>query len=309
MLKCSNCSLEQSEGKFCGSCGGALEDASNEQKEVVALEEKEDNEQLPNEQPEQQRATTESQEQPTQTADPVQQATQAEAEIAASQAPPIPNDTKEKIIEKSKVYGAYFLEYLKTPSRIFSVREKELTNGLFSLVIISILLALSLTKIVANFTTPFFNTQFSIDAFIERPSFFLIFLNTLLFVIVMIAVTISLLFVINKLFGTGYSFKEITSIFGAHMTPVIIAVSLSLIFALIKSNTAAITLLLISAALVATTVPIYLISRLLSKQSKALDALYGYLLYIATSGFVYFILFGIFIDSKIGSLYRDLPNW
>lgn len=78
------------------------------------------------------------------------------------------------------------------------------------------------------------------------------------------------------------------------------------ILALIKSNIAAFILLFISLALVVTTSPMYLISRLLSKQSRGIDALYGYFIYIVTSGIVYFILFGIFIDSQIGGFLEDI---
>lgn len=107
MLKCSNCGIEQSEGKFCGSCGGALVEDSSEQEEVVASGEKADNEQSSNEPVEQQQSAT-TQERPTQATEHVQQAAQTEAEVTASQAPLVTNGTTEQIINQSKIYGEYF---------------------------------------------------------------------------------------------------------------------------------------------------------------------------------------------------------
>src|SRR5690625_7495914 len=136
------------------------------------------------------------------------------------------------------------------------------------------------------------------------PTFLSIFLNTLLLIVLAIIVTLTLLFVINKLFGTDYTYKEMVSVFGAHMVPVIVVGGISLLLVLVKSNTAGSIAVSITIAFSITTIPIYLISNLLSKRPQAVDPLYGYLLYVVSAGLSFEILFTIFIDSIIVILFK-----
>lgn len=277
MLECSNCGSKQAEGKFCGSCGGTLIEASAAE---TAVEEH----------------VEESKEQPVQVKEEVA-ATEVPGETAVS---PSSNEMVDQAVGISKEFGSYFKEYIKAPSLIFAKGESEFKNSLISLAIMSLLFALTLSSLYRNFDVH--------DVFM-MPSAFSIFGTSLLFIVIVTAVILALLFLINKLFGTESSIKKVTSIFGTHMIPVNILALLTLVLALLKSNTAGWSLLFIVFGLVVTAIPVYIISSLLTKRSKAIDPLYGYLLYLVAVSITFIILLIIFVDSAIGNLLEDISYY
>lgn len=281
MLQCKDCSSKQAEGKFCGSCGGQL----------VQMSEKESSEV---EQPEQAAA----------------QPVQAEEEVSASEVTteastsPSSNEIVEQAVGVSKEFSSYFKEYIKEPSLIFPKKENEFKNGLISTALVALLIALTVSGLYRNIA---YNEMYY--SFVDMPSPISMFGSILLFMVIAIIVTLALLFIINKFFGTESSFKEITSIFGVHMLPVNILALLSFILVLIKSNTTGWILLFIAFGLVISMIPIYLINSLLTQSSKGVDPFYGYLLYLIAVGITYTVLFAIFVDSAIGNFLNSIPYW
>src|SRR5690625_7753193 len=93
------------------------------------------------------------------------------------------------------------------------------------------------------------------------------YINTLLLIVLAIIFIITLLFVINKLFGTDYTYKEMVSVFGAHMVTVIVVGGISLLLVLVKSNKAGSIAVSITIAFYIKSIPIYLISYIIYKRS------------------------------------------
>lgn len=259
MLTCSECGTEQHEGRFCGDCGGLL--IAEGEVEGSSLEQ------------------------------------MAQAEVVVSQEPPTPvtstgtNDSMDKVMETSKAYGAFFTQYLKQPSLIFSKATDEFKNGLISIAVVAVLLSLA------------FYHMIKVDYYGMGSSFLSVAGNALFVIIIFIGIIVSILFVINKFFGENLTFKEITTIYGAHMSPVIILTGVTLLLVVARSLAFGSILLFITMSLITVIVPMYLISSLLTRQSKGTDPLYGFLIYIVSVGISFFIVFAIFVDSVVNQFF------
>ncbi|MDY0409145.1 hypothetical protein [Paracerasibacillus soli] len=130
-----------------------------------------------------------------------------------------------------------------------------------------------------------------------------------MFVAISMILVIAVLFVVNLFFGGQVTFREMVSVYGVHMVPVIVIALLSLLLILLNSYSFGGILLMVSLGFILTTVPLYLIASLLTKQSKSLDAFYGYIVYIVMAGIVFLIYFSIIIDSTIGNLIDGYFYW
>lgn len=291
-MKCTDCGLEQEEGKFCGQCGASLPvvDHKGLNVEQVVVHH------APNESAGQDR---------------VEQATGMDSSLQGSssnsQGVEVNKDAMDKVKHTTKAYWTYFIEYLKHPSLIFSKKEESFKHGLISIVIVAFLLALSTSMLVRNLTRLAyrdFGAMFS-DYYVG-PSIFSIFWYALVFVVISMAIILFLLFVVNQLFGTAYSLKEITSVYGAHLVPVIVVTGIAFLLIVLKSYTFGGYLLLIAFALAVTTFPVYLISSLLTRRSKSLDPLYGYLIYLVLMGIAFSIFAFILMDSAFGQMLDEI---
>ncbi|MFC0302585.1 hypothetical protein ACFFIS_17645 [Virgibacillus soli] len=272
-MQCKNCGNEQNEGKFCGQCGGPLEEnvhvTENTPQEEVAATSVESQEVL------------------------VTSSTQAGTEANGNNTS---NESIEKVKETSKMFGQYFVNYLKHPSEIFSKKGHEFQNGMISLVLLSVIMSLSFYFMVDDMSwsgIPFFST----------------FASIFVFVAISMILVIAVLFVVNLFFGGQVTFREMVSVYGVHMVPVIVIALLSLLLILLNSYSFGGILLMVSLGFILTTVPLYLIASLLTKQSKSLDAFYGYIVYIVMAGIVFLIYFSIIIDSTIGNLIDGYFYW
>ena len=206
-------------------------------------------------------------------------------------APPVepaePNVYVENVKEKSKLYFQYFMQYLKNPAHVYKRGEAEFPNGLTSIIILGVLLGLSFFTLINN------------GGFYD-PSFFSVFGGILFFSFVSMGLVIVALLLINNFFGPQHSFKSIVSLYGGHLSPILLIAAASLLLMLLKSYTFGSLALVIIFMFLISLLPLYLISVLLTKKSSGLDPFYGYVLYIVT----FSILFGIFTvilaDSTIG---------
>lgn len=207
------------------------------------------------------------------------------------------NDSFEKVKDASAAYWTYFVDFLKQPSLTFSKRPKEAQNGVISIVLAILFFSVTLYNIIK---APLYDIPAGFSTYIEGPSFFSVVGNSLFSLAMIIAIIISILFLINKFFGDGQlTFVDMTSIYGAHMTPFIVFNIAILLLAVINSLTYATVLLSLSFLLITFIVPLYLISHLLTKQSSVIDPFYGYITYIVASGIAFYVITSIFVDTII----------
>ncbi len=260
MKKCLSCSSQQEEGKFCGQCGGAL----------VAMDGREE-------------AATLSQ-------------TNTES-IGASNSIHVENVKKH-----SKQYWSYVIEFIKKPSQVFSNGEQSFFNGLITILLYAIMVAISLYAFIKSITKQYlggFGNWFEQDYNIG-PSFFSTFTSVGIFILLSILIVLVSLFIIGKIFGKGYSFKELVGYYGTHLLPIVALSIISLLLILIKSYMYGNILLSVTVLLALVVVPLYIIGRLLAFQSKIIDSFYSYLLYIVLFVVLFSILSSVVVDSTIG---------
>lgn len=307
MKKCNHCGFEQEDGKFCGKCGSPLEDKATAQSSESDKSEKADginqsvSQQASDE--ENQGSQSPSSEQDEIAATTAQRETTVQnSSSTASQNAQAENDMVEKMKETSKEFWSYFTYYLKQPSHIFAERGNEFTNGIINIVAMLFLFSLSTYFLFRNFMSA------TMGSFSPSVPFFPIFGNTLFFTAIFILLVIGILFGINKLFGSEYSFKEIISIYGGHLSLTTIVVAAAFILLLVKANLIGMILIAIVFGLAITTTPLYLISSLLTRKSKSLDPFYGYLIYTVAVAVGFIILFTILADSAVGGLLDDLED-
>lgn len=271
-MVCQSCGHEQAAGKFCGKCGTKLV--------------------------EQMATAVQPMNHPgvhhTGNADPSQGATQPDAtqhETAAAYAgqPQQPNIHVEKVKETSKMYWSYYLQYLKHPSKIFENSEREFINGLISIAVFAVLVSLA-----AFNSTPSTGFDFLDQA---GPSFITVLLGTVISIAILSGVVTFALFLANRFFGPNMSYKKIVSIYGAHLTPIILLAAVSFLLLLLKSYIAGNMLMFITLGLPFILLPLYLIGRFLSIQAKGMDPLYGFLSYIILSSVLFSIVFAVLADS------------
>src|SRR5699024_9320835 len=182
-------------GKFCGKCGQPLSQSTNQNTEETA-------------------ATTASAAQPNQ----VNVAEQNMQQPQQPQQPQQVNPTVEKMKATSRSYWAYFLRYIKRPSQAFETGATEFVSAMISCVLYVVLLALSVYLLISQNTYGLF----------EVP-FFRVFFGMGLFLVVFMAVTLLVMFLTNKLFGPGASFKDVVAQYGGHLTPALLIAALTLI--------------------------------------------------------------------------------
>lgn len=304
-MKCSACGFKQDEGKFCAKCGGGLVDDTSgggsehqnttEEKEMSTDTHKVDEPSVEGDQS--QHA------EPRERTQDLAAATTAQTTNASPESEPAP---KESIFSNrtedsfERVYWIYIKTYIKRPSAIFKTREKEFINGIINILITIFMGSLSFFMLINGFAKSLYSQdQGTIDTGL---SFLSIFGNAFIFTLISVALIIGILFGINMLFGTEWSFKSIVSIYGAHMTPVIIFTIATFLLILLKSYTYGSFFILIYIALLVTAIPVYLISSLLSKVEKPVDPFFGYFIYLIAVAIIFAIFAGIVIDSTFGEL-------
>lgn len=201
----------------------------------------------------------------------------------------------EKVKETSKVYWSYYLQYLKSPSRIFANQEREFVNSLISIGLFAVLVALAAYNAAPR-------TGLS-GVFRELgPSFPTILVSTVISMGIFLGVVTLAMFLINKFFGPDYSYRSIISTYGAHMAPVLLLTAVSLLLLILKSYVAGNVLLMIALCINFVILPLYIIAKLLNRQSRIIDPLYGFLSYMILVGILFSIVFAILADSLIGGI-------
>lgn len=206
-----------------------------------------------------------------------------------------PNPHIENIKDKSKLYFNYFIKYLKNPSHIYNKDENEFLNGMISIVLLATLIGFSFFRLVNNNAYDIYNT-----------SFFSIFGSLFIFSIISTGLVLLTLFLINNFFGPQHSPKLIVTLYGGHLSPVILLGIASLLLLFFKSFTFGSITLIIIFLFSVFILPLYLISFLLTKKSNSADPFYGFIIYIVTFFILFMILTIILADSMISHLLNNL---
>ncbi|AJD92203.1 hypothetical protein JMA_28860 [Jeotgalibacillus malaysiensis] len=247
-MSCIKCGHEQSAGKFCGNCGS----------EMVVKED----------------FVSQNQHQASAPPPPLQEQVQQQHQAAVASAP---NPTIEKAKATSKNYWNYFKQYIKSPSHSLITGEAEFKNGVISIILFSILLG-SLPYLVARRAMESTFGGFGMSDY--GPSFFEMFFQSFMITAAIVFLIITCLFLINKVFGREDTYKSVMTIYGSHILLPLIFLVTAVVTLLMSMYTLSSILIILSLATAVGSIPLYIISSLLSTKSKTADPLYGYIAYI-----------------------------
>lgn len=208
--------------------------------------------------------------------------------IAKSEASP--NEFIEKVKGTSKMYGSYFLNYLRRPSEALKHGEKEFVNGLVTIVILGLLVGLAffsvMTSIGSSYGLSFFSTMS----------------NSLLLILFITALVVGSLFLTTKFLGPDQTFKNIFGIYGTHLIPSTFLVVIALVLILLKAYVFGNLLLSFALIFAFFIVPLYILIKLLQQEESALDPLYCVIVYIVIFGIAFSIFLSVVGDTIMGDV-------
>jgi len=207
------------------------------------------------------------------------------------------NEYIEKVINASKMYWTYFLNYLKYPSLALKQGEKEFLKGVINIVIMAFIIGLFLFTFMKRDASSFLVASYEL-------SFTGVIGSSLLFVFISAAIIIASLFLTIKFLGSEHSFKSIAGIYGTHLIPSTFLVFISFILLLLKAYTYSNFLLSFALLFSFIIIPLYILIKLLTKEEAVIDPIYCVLAYIVTFG----IAFSIYLFLLEGSLIVDVLN-
>ena len=270
-MKCENCGHTQENGTVCDECGGEL-------KSIETTPE-----------PEQ----TETETEYVVTDDGGGQATSD-------------NDFVQKAQDAVNDYVAYLIEYAKEPTKIFKSTKDNITNGFINIG----LTIFFLSFILYNFTrkmSAVFDPGSLMELFGGESTsgvpFFSTWGKSLFYVIIIMAIVVSLLFVTNKVFGNGkLNYLETYSLYGTIILPIVFLSALVFLLSFMTMGKFIIALIAFILAALILLLPIHMISFALATHGKALDPLYSYLCYAVVSSFIFYQFVSLFMKS----MFRDL---
>nr|WP_106784440.1 Yip1 family protein [Lysinibacillus timonensis] len=299
MKKCTACGNVQDLGNFCAKCGGSLEDFN-------ANNQSPPNQQQGNVQQPGQPVNNGQFQQPGQTTNPgqFQQAggpnqfqqpgqfqQQGNPNQQQYQQPAQPNVHVEKVKDQSKAFINFFTTYLKQPSTIFSSGESQFVNGIITVVLYALIVGLTLFVAAHSMFGMFIDTS---------EIFFNVFGGSAIFIIAIYAVVVLSLWIVAKNFGPETSWKAITSYLGAFSIPSILLTVVALLLFLISAYQFANNILFIALLLVVLAVPLFVITRLLTFQTKNFDMFHSYLVYIIIFLVLFWILMNVVWNNTVG---------
>lgn len=204
------------------------------------------------------------------------------------------NQHVENLKKQSKLYGSYFLANLKKPALTHSRSDASLIHPLISIGLLALIISIATYIPYAAFNY-FYDVNFV--SYVIKAFFFML---------VIIGIASLSLFVINHFFGPKLNYKAIISVYGAHLSPSIIAAIVTLLLLFLKSYQFGLTLLSLTVIFSFFILPLYLISGLLAEKSVKIPPFYGFMLYVAMSSFLFYIFGRILADSILGGLFENL---
>ena len=204
-----------------------------------------------------------------------------------------PNIHLEKLKMQAKAYASYFLQHLKNPVLAYDRGKSEFTNGLTSIILFAVLLALALFTSM-NVTTSSFISLFS---------------GALIFILLAMGIALLSLTLITTFLGPQQPFKTLISLYGAHLPSLLVGAIASLLLLLLNSFLYGNLMLSLVFLVAVFLVPLYLLSVFVTKQPPAVDPLYVVILYLLTFSILFAVFFTLLADSAIGSYFYELMYW
>lgn len=209
-----------------------------------------------------------------------------------------PNPTIQSIKDQAKKYWQYFKVHLKAPMQLYEKYEQEFVNGVMSIILFSILIALSFFSLIRNALST-----------TGSESFYSTFGGIFIFSCLSVGLVLVTLTLINHFFGPQYAFKSIVSLFGGHLPITILLLLLSVVLTLLKSFVIGFILLFIAFSYTIFLLPLYLISALLTKKSSGSDPFFGFIIYVVTFSILFTLFMTLLADTRIGLLLNHLGSW
>ena len=205
------------------------------------------------------------------------------------------NAYADKVKVASKMYGNYFLRYLKHPVEVFKQGEKEFSNAVVTLFMMAILVGLVLFTFMTGAASPS----------VEESSSFAVISGASAYALISMIVVLASLFLTTMFPGPEQSIKRLIVIYGTHLLSPIILVVIALVLLLLQASTFAIILLLFAFLLAFFIVPLYMLAKLVTEESTSVDPLYSVMIYLVIVGIISTVIFMIFGDAVVG----NLKNW
>lgn len=203
------------------------------------------------------------------------------------------NEAAEKVKELSSYYWAYFLRFLKNPTRKEEGYSVQFKYGIINIVIAIFLFSIALYRYV--------NIGYlSTEKFI---------FNTMLFIAVVITLIVLLIFVVNMFFSNKkIEITEILSMYGSKFSLIIVLNMLAFLFALMDVEDLTAYLLLFSMFSMWLLIPLFLVSAILKGNSLSLDAFYVYLVYIVLFFIAFKVASSVFTENVLARIFSNAFN-
>ncbi|WP_147423878.1 zinc ribbon domain-containing protein [Cohnella endophytica] len=285
-MQCTQCGQINQSAKFCVKCGANLQAAATSEGANIGFQP-----------PVQPLPAAQPQPQPQQTS-----YQQSRPNLQKPVAHAHPNPQLQQAKQVGKQYLDYFLEVLKSPVRKGqNSTDADMVNGLITLILFSLVLPL-IAYIKARAT--FRRFDFGGFGFADSVSFSGVVIKPFFFLIIIVLLVNSVMFLVLKLGNVNLSYREVTARFGSFMIPSVASFAVALLFSLISSGSVIMGLLIgigLFSWFVAVCFVIYSFKR---DQTSGLDAFYGVILtYIACA-----ILIALLGADLAHTLFRGLDS-
>ena len=271
-MRCGHCGNVQGNGHFCGNCGVRLGVANN--------------------------------------VDVNQTVISGEQQSVAVKVAKVESSVQLDNLKKGfQAYRSYFKQHLKAPSLSFTEQADEFRHGVISLMLYAIIFGLSFYSAINGILhASVGGIAELVGEMYDELSFFSVFINVFVFIVISIGIVSLGLFIISKYFGTDNSFKKILVHYGAHSLPAIVVGLIALGVLLMKSYVYGSFIMLAGLVYVIVISPGYVMGALLSKQPKGVDPLYGFTLYVIVVILLFAILYKFIGDTAVGNYLENLRS-
>lgn len=243
-MRCTNCGFEQLSQDFCGKCGSSL---FVEKQRKAYWEEKTARKEVA-----------------------IKKTSQAMESTEHRHA----NNFEQKM-KGTTSYVRFLTDYFVQPSQTLAMGSGLNKYGMMSVLLFVLLFPLSFTILSRQFFGILLRTPPGGMELLNPgkptyngPSFLMIFGYTFLFIVAIIVISLVLFYVVQFAFNLSLTFKEVTGIYGAHLSPSIAIGVISLPFTMVKFFVFGYYLLFVSFILLVLTLPVYYVAKLFTRRKE-----------------------------------------